>query len=180
VKGLTAAQIIDIYTGKVQNWNQVGGKDQKITVVNKAEGRSTLELFTQFFKLKNSDIKAQAVIGDNQQGIKTVSGNPGAIAYVSIGTAEFEEENGSPIKLISMDGMTPSTDAVASGKFPLSRPLNLVTKGPATGLAKQFIEFAQSTQVKDLVKEQYFVPLVSSDLPTLPVTYIAHVTPSQR
>lgn len=162
VKALTTAQIAGIYTGKIQNWNQVGGKDQKITVVNKAEGRSTLELFTQFFKLKNSDIKAQAVIGDNQQGIKTVAGNPGAIGYVSIGTAEFEADNGSPIQLIAMDGMVPSTEAVASGKFPLSRPLNLVVKKGATGptvtLAKQFIDFARSGQVTDLVKEQYFVP----------------------
>lgn len=158
VKALSSAQIVDIYTGKIQNWNQVGGKDQKITVVNKAEGRSTLELFTQYFKLKNSEIKAQAVIGDNQQGIKTVAGNPGAVGYVSIGTAEFEEENGSPIKLIVMDGMVPSTEAVATGKFLLSRPLNLVTKGQATGLAKQFIDFARSIQVADLVKEQYFVP----------------------
>ena len=48
-------------------------------MVNKAEGRSTLELFLHHFGLKNSEIKAQVVIGDNQQGIKTVAGNVNAM-----------------------------------------------------------------------------------------------------
>ena len=55
-----------------------------MTVVNKAEGRSTLELFLDYFKLKSPDVQADVVIGDNEQGIKTVAGNPNAIGYVSI------------------------------------------------------------------------------------------------
>lgn len=159
VKALSNRQIVDIYTGKIQSWKEVGGRDQKITVVNKAEGRSTLELFAQYFGLKNSDIKAQVVIGDNQQGIKTIAGNPGAIGYVSIGSAEFEIDNKVPIQMLPMNGVVPSTESVRAGQFPLSRPLNLVSKGPATGLTKQFADFARTPAVYDLVKEQYFVPV---------------------
>lgn len=159
VRALSADQVRAIYTGKVVNWKEVGGKDQRITVVNKAEGRSTLELFLAYFQLKNSEIKAQVVIGDNQQGVKTVAGNPGAIGYVSIGTGEFEVEQGTPLQLLPLDGIAPTSDAVRGGKFPLSRPLNLVTKGEPTGRVKQFIEFAKSAQVNDLVKEQFFVPV---------------------
>ena len=158
VQSLTREQIIDIYTGKIINWKEVGGKDQKITVVNKAEGRSTLELFLAFFKLNNRDIKAQVVIGDNQQGVKTVVGNPGAIGYVSIGTAEFEAENGLPLKLLPLGGVNATTANVSNGSFPLSRQINLVSKPEPKGLAKTFIEYARSTAVTDLVKEQYFVP----------------------
>ncbi|MBU0782785.1 MAG: phosphate ABC transporter substrate-binding protein [Gammaproteobacteria bacterium] len=159
VRVLSKEQIIAIYTGQIQNWKAVGGKDQPITVVNKAEGRSTLELFAQFFGLKNSQIKAQVVIGDNQQGIKTVAGNPGSIGYVSIGAAEFEIDNGVPIQMLPMNGVKPSTASVRDGSFPLSRPLNLVRKGPLTGLARQFVDYAQNPLVHDLVKEQYFVPV---------------------
>jgi phosphate transport system substrate-binding protein len=158
VQTLTREQIVDIYTGKITNWKDAGGKDEKITVVNKAEGRSTLELFLAFFKLNNRDIKAQVVIGDNQQGVKTVSGNPGAIGYVSIGTAEFEAQNGVPIKLLPLGGIAPTTENVRNGTFPLSRPINIVTKNIPQGLQKQFIDFATSPAVTDLVKEQYFVP----------------------
>jgi phosphate transport system substrate-binding protein len=159
VSVLTDAQVVGIYTGKITNWKDVGGPDAPITVVNKAEGRSTLELFCHFFKLKNSDVKAQVVIGDNEQGIKTVAGNPLAIGYVSIGTAEYDIEHGTPIKLLPINGIAASSENVANGTFPLSRPLNLITKSPPEGLVKEFIDFATSDQVNDLIREQSFVPL---------------------
>jgi phosphate transport system substrate-binding protein len=159
VARLTDEQIKAIYTGQIRNWREVGGKDLAITVVNKAEGRSTLELFTGYFGLKNSDIKSQVVIGDNQQGIKTVSGNPGAIGYVSIGTAEYEANLGTPIKLLPMSGVAATVANVQAGKFPLSRPLNLVVKGAPSALGKRFLDFSQSKAVHDIVKEQFFVPL---------------------
>ena len=159
VKTLTDRQVIDIYTGKISNWKDVGGKDARITVVNKAEGRSTLELFLHYYQLKNSDIKPQVVIGDNQQGIKTVAGNRSAIGYVSVGTAEFEAGNGTPIKLLPLNGIAASVENVRNGSFPLSRPLNLVTKTAPQGLAKRFMDFASSKAVYDLIEAQYFVPL---------------------
>ncbi|HYE37353.1 phosphate ABC transporter substrate-binding protein [Methylocaldum sp.] len=159
VKELSPKQIVDIYTGKITHWKQVGGADAPITVVNKAEGRSTLELFLHHFQLKSTDIKAQVVIGDNQQGIKTVAGNPDAIGYVSIGSAEYEAGHGTPIKLLPLDGVAASVENVRNGRFPLSRPLNLVTRNEPAEWIKEFIEFARSEQVHDLVEAQYFVPL---------------------
>ena len=159
VAALSRQQISDIYTGKTVNWKAVGGRDARITVVNKAEGRSTLELFLGYLKLKNSDIKPHVIIGDNVQGIKTVIGNPDAIGYVSIGTAEYEAANGAPIKMLPLDSVAATTVNVRNGTFPLSRPLNLVTPAEPEGLARDFIEFARSKQAHDLVKAQYFVPV---------------------
>lgn len=156
---LSDAQIKAIYTGTVTNWKEVGGFERRITVVNKAEGRSTLELFLAHFGLKNRDIRAQVVIGENQQGIKSVAGNPGAIGYVSIGTAEFEEARGTPIRLLPMAGVTANVDNVREGRYPLSRPLNLVVKGKPSASTRRFIAFAQSRDVHDLVTAQFFVPL---------------------
>jgi phosphate transport system substrate-binding protein len=161
VKTLDEKQIVGIYTGKVTSWKQVGGRDAPITVVNKAEGRSTLELFLHYFKLKSSDIKAHVVIGDNQQGIKTVAGNPNSIGYVSIGSAEYDAKAGVPIKLMSLNGVEASIETVQTGGFPLSRPLNLVTRTKPQGLVKQFLDFATSKEVNDIVKEQYFVPVAN-------------------
>ena len=159
VPSLTDEQIKAIYTGQITNWKEVGGQDTRITVVNKAEGRSTLELFLHHFALKNSEIKAQVVIGDNPQGIKMVAGNPGAIGYVSIGAAEYDAAQGTTIKLMAMEGVAATLANVRDGRFPLSRPLNLVTKGEPTGLAKRFIDFARSNAVHDLVEAQFLVPL---------------------
>lgn len=133
---LSNQQIIDIYTKKVNNWNEVGGKDAPITVVNKAEGRSTLELFAQFFKLKVTEIKADVVIGDNEQGIKTVAGNPNAIGYVSVGSAEYSANNGVAIKLLPVNGVAASIANVSNKTFPISRPLNPSPKQPPQGFKK--------------------------------------------
>lgn len=159
VQSLSDQQIVDIYTGKIDNWQAVGGTNTPITVVNKAEGRSTLELFLEYFNLNNSDIQADVIIGDNQQGIKTVAGNPDAIGYVSIGTAEYSIENGTLIKLLPVGGIAATTENVQNGTFPLSRTLNLVTKTQPQGLDQSFIQFAQSQQVQDIVKNQNFVPV---------------------
>ncbi|MGH7884890.1 MAG: phosphate ABC transporter substrate-binding protein [Thermodesulfobacteriota bacterium] len=159
VEELTDEEVVDIYTGKINNWKEVGGEDAPITVVNKAEGRATLELFLKYFKLKNSDIKAQVIIGDNEQGVKTVSGNENAIGYVSIGTAEYDSDLGVPIKLLPVGGVAASLKNLENESFPLSRPLNFVTKEEPQGLAKIFIDYARSDAVHDIVKEQYFVPV---------------------
>lgn len=156
---LTERQITAIYTGQIGNWQEVGGPDLPVTVVHKAEGRSTLELFLQHFGLKNRQVKAQVIIGDNQQGIKTVSASRGAIGYVSIGTAEYEEHQGTPIKRLAIAGQPATVRAVAEGSYPLTRPLNLVVKGRPGDLAQDFIRFAQSAEVADLIAAQFFVRL---------------------
>lgn len=158
VNQLSDQQVIDIYTKRITNWKALGGQDAPITVVNKAEGRSTLELFANYFKLEPKNIKADVVIGDNEQGIKTVAGNPNAIGYVSIGAAEYGTTHGTPIKLLPVKGIEASIANVAAGKFPIARPLNLVTKTAPTGLQQAFIDFARSPKVQDIVKQQYFVP----------------------
>ena len=156
---LSDAQVRALYTGATTQWREVGGPALKVSVVNKAEGRSTLELFLAHFKLKNSDIRAQAVIGDNQQGIKTVSANPGAVGYVSIGAAASEVALGTPIRLLPMSGVAATVDEVRRGRFPLSRPLNLVTRGELAPLARRFTDYARSPAVHDLVEAQAFVTL---------------------
>lgn len=158
VTQLTNTQIQDIFRGKVTNWQQVGGKQQRITVVNKADGRSTLEVFSEYFKLPAREIRAHAVIGDNQQGIKQVAGNPGAIGYVSIGAAQYEVLQGTPLKVLPLNKIPATIENVANGQFPMSRPLNLVTYGKPTPLATRFIEFATSPAVDDLISGQYLVP----------------------
>lgn len=159
VKALTNQQIVDIYTKKINNWKQVGGKNAPITVVSKAEGRSTLELFAEYFKLKTTNIRADVIIGDNEQEIKIIAGNPNAIGYVSIGSAEYATKQNTSIKLLPIAGVQASTTTLINGSFPISRPLNLVTKTTPKGLQKDFIDFTRSKNVQDIIEKQYFVPV---------------------
>lgn len=155
---LSSEQIRAIYRGEISNWKEVGGNDQDIVVVNKAQGRSTLELFLEHFELKAEEIKADTIIGDNQQGIKLISQNPSAIGYVSIGAAEFEAKNTGLLRHLPLDGVASTTENVKNGTYPLRRPLNLVTKGALSPAVSDFIKFATSNKVNDLIEELYFVP----------------------
>ncbi len=162
VQALTKDQIVEIYKGKTTNWLDVGGTDARITVVNKAEGRSTLELFLVYTNLKTTDVKAQIIIGDNEQGIKTVAGNKDAIGYVSVGSAKYSAASGVKIKLLAAGKVPASTTNIKNGSYELSRPLNFVTKPSPTGLALAFIEFAKSEKVHDVIKSQYLIPKTAS------------------
>lgn len=157
---LTNEEIIDIYTGKIKNWSEVGGNDAPITVVSKAEGRGTLDLFTKYFQIRSSDIRPHVIIGDNEQGVKTVSGNKNSIGFVSVGTAEYDAGIGIPIKPLPLNGVMATTESIRSGNFPLSRKLNLVTNAKPDELAEEFIEFANSNEVADIIEEQYFVTTI--------------------
>ena len=159
VTALNDQQIQDIYTKKITNWQAVGGPDQAITVVNKAQGRSTLELFEAYFEFEPKAIKADVIIGDNQQGLKTVAANPNAIGYVSIGAAEVDIQQGAPLKILPIAGVDATLKNVQNGSFPLSRTLNIVSKGDPDELAQAFISFAQSPQVHDVIEQQYLVPI---------------------
>lgn len=159
VSELSRQQVIDIYTGAITNWRTLGGADLPIVVVNKEEGRATLELFAQYFDLRGRFVRDAVVIGPNGQALATVAGNPQAIAYVSIGAAEVAVEEGTPIKLLGLDGVLASSANVKNGTYGLLRPLNFVTLGPAQGLARVFLDFVLTAVGQSIVSTHDFVPV---------------------
>jgi phosphate transport system substrate-binding protein len=158
VRSLTNRQVLDIYTGKINNWSRVGGKDAPIAPINAKEGFSSVDLFTHYFDIRYADIKAQMVVSDNLERVKALVGNPNAITYLSVGTAQHAVDTGDPIKLLPIDGVAATTKNIRTGNFPISRPLLLLTKDVPTGLAKEFINFSLSSQITDIVLQHDFVP----------------------
>ncbi|MDH1933227.1 phosphate ABC transporter substrate-binding protein [Pseudomonas sp. GD03696] len=157
LNSITSAQVAGLYTGRLSNWHELGGNPGVVVKVHKAEGRSTLELFLKHFNLDNAKVHPDLVIGDNQQGIKSVAGNPLAIGYVSIGSAEYEARQGIPIKLLALDGQAASTATLLAGSYPLSRELNLVVRGEPDAITQALLTFAQSNEVADLVQQHAFI-----------------------
>lgn len=158
VRSLSDAQVVSIYTGKLTNWKQVGGRDAPILTVVAEEKRSSTELFDHYFHLTRDAIKAQRTVGDNALRIKLLAQNPDAILYMSVGEAERNAQSGAPIRPLPVAGVAATSRNIRSGNFPISRPLTLVTRGEPTGLAKVFIDYCASSQVTDLVIAHDFVP----------------------
>jgi phosphate transport system substrate-binding protein len=156
VAGLSREQLAAIFTGEAGDWAEVGGSGGRIVVVNKADGRATLEVFLGYLGLDSADVKADVVVGENLHAIQTVAGNRGAIGYVSVGVAAGPD--GAGVRLVGVDGVEATVVAVARGEFPVVRPLQLVTKGGVEGLAAEFLAYVRSGEVSDLVEQYGYVP----------------------
>lgn len=165
VSNLTKAQLLDIYTGKISNWNALGGSSRPVVRVSKEVGRSTLELFEHYTGLLSADrlrtdkpliSKDAHIIGSNMEALTLVGGMRGAIGYVSVGTAHAMEKAGMPIKIVKLDGIEPTLDTIKTKRYPVIRPLNLVFL-KETPVVTEFLSVALSAPGQDVVKSLGFL-----------------------
>lgn len=165
--GLTKSQLIDLYTGKIDNWSALGGPDLAVQRISKEVGRSTLELFEHYTGLLSPDRKKSDkplihartyVVGANVEALTLASGMPGAIAYVSVGTARAMAESGMPVKIIPLDGQEPTEAAIKTGRYPIVRPLNLVY-AEETPPVRAFLDLAQGPKGQEIVQSLGFLPV---------------------
>lgn len=157
--GLTREQARALWTGAVHSWSELGGDDSAPTVVNKAAGRATRSVFAAYLGLEEHELVGDLVIGDNEQGIKTVAGDPQAVGYVSIGAAQRAVDEGVSVRLLAADGVRPSLSNLAQERFPVRRALHLVSVGERSPLAVEFVAYARSSAVHDLVEGLGLVPV---------------------
>ncbi|MCM8823499.1 MAG: phosphate ABC transporter substrate-binding protein [Candidatus Omnitrophica bacterium] len=153
IKGLTKKQIKDIYTGKISNWSQLGGDNQKIVVVSRDSASGTFEAFGEL-ALDKEKVRPDAIMqASNQAVVSVVAKTSGAIGYVGLGYIEPS------VKALEINGVMPSKETVLTEKYPIARPLFMYTNGAPQGLVKEFIDFIKSVQGQRLVDEDGFVPL---------------------
>lgn len=158
VSGLTDKQVVSIFTGQTKNWKELGGPDQSIVVVNKAEGRSTLELFLQFFGLKNVDIPAKMIVGENEQAIKFVGGSKWSVGYVSVGAAEYASTVSRTIRTLRLNDIDATLINVKNKTYALRRGLNFVNLKPGSAKVQRFLDFLKDPIAKNLIEDHFFVP----------------------
>lgn len=158
VNVLDKQTIRDIYRGEIDHWAELGGPDRPITVINKAAGRATLAVFLDYFQLKPAAVTADIIAGENQQVIRGVAGDPAAIGYVSAGSAAFEADNGTAIRLLPMSGIPATAGHIRTGDYPLTRDLHVVTQGEPNADMRAFMDFWRTPQAARIIREHYFVP----------------------
>jgi phosphate transport system substrate-binding protein len=153
ISGITKKQALDIYTGKVSDWSELGQEAGKIVVLSRDSASGTFEAFGAL-ALGGEKVRADALMQASNQAIASmVAKTPGAIGYVGLGYVTDS------IKAIQVEGVSPSSQTVLSGKYPYSRPLFMYTNGEAKGTAKDLINFILSKEGQKLVVEEGFVSL---------------------
>ncbi|MGZ8937312.1 MAG: phosphate ABC transporter substrate-binding protein [Halobacteriota archaeon] len=146
VNNLTLNQTRDIFTGNITNWNQVGGSDAKINVVNREEGSGTRDGI-QKVVLKGGNFSSGGITQSSTGAVRSyVAGDPNAIGYIS-----FAEVDNS-VKALNINAVAPKYDTIADGTYPIQRYFLLVTNGDPTGNAKAFIDFTLSPAGQAILK----------------------------
>lgn len=153
VNNLTKQQLIGIFTGKIKNWKEVGGKDLKIVVINRAEGSGTRAVFEKQALDGATAVKAQEQ--DSSGTVqKIVNETPGAISYLA-----FSYMN-NKVKALKVDGVEPTEENVKTNKWKIWAYEHMYTKGKAKGLTKKFIDYMLSDEVqKNLVPKLGYMPI---------------------
>ena len=154
VDNLTQQQYTDIMTGKITNWKEVGGKDQKITLIHRSKSSGSRATIAEVV-LKNAAFTDNAVIQDSNGAVRAaIASTPGAIGYVD---AAYVDDS---IKALAYNGVKYSIDGVVNGQYPVFTFGRMFTKGEPTGAIKAFIDFVTSKEFQESYAEKNgFVPV---------------------
>ncbi len=153
ISKLSKKQVRDIYTGKIGDWAQLGGKPGKIVVVSRDTSSGTFEAFGELIMNKEKVIPGALMQASNQGVAQIIAQTPGAIGYVGLGFMSKE------LKPVEIDGVMPSSETVLSGKYPVTRPLFMYTNGKPQGVLKEYLDFVKSPKGQELVETQGYVGL---------------------
>ncbi len=156
VTNLSKDDLIKIFTGKVTNWKDVGGKDMEIKLVNRPDGSGTRATFNEFGL--DGATPAEGITEDSSNTVKKIiKDTPGAVGYLAF--SYFDDSSDSKVKKMSIDDVEATDENVKSGEFPIWAYEHAYTKGEAEGLEKAFLDYMMSDAVQtNLVPQQGYIP----------------------
>jgi phosphate transport system substrate-binding protein len=147
-QNLSTRQVIDIFSGRVVNWQEVDGLEGEIYLVNREEQDSSRTILEQ--KLPGfKDIKYSPgrVYYSTQEAGVAISSHRQTIGYLPLVTAR--ENN---LNILEVNGIFPTSANVQAGTYKLVAPFGIVWKGELTGLLATFIDFLASPAARELME----------------------------
>lgn len=155
VTNLTREQLVEIYTGKLTNWSELGGINQPIVVIGREAGSGTRGAFEEILQVEDQCNYSNEI---NSTGgvMAKVASTPGAIGYVSLDVIN------NTVLTLQIEGSDPSAENIKSGSYLLSRPFVMATKGEITDqndLVKAFFHYMYSEEGKAMIEEVGLIPV---------------------
>lgn len=155
ISSLNLNQLKDIYTGKITNWQDVGGEDSQIVVISRDETSGTRDIFQKKVGYTSEELYKDAVVCSDPQDIRvTVSKNNNAIGFISFGYID------DTIKTVKIDDVVATVDNVKNGKYKLSRSFLLVYKEENLDeVGDKLIIFILSKEGQNIVSESGLISI---------------------
>lgn len=148
VGNLTEAQLRDIFSGSITNWQAVGGANQEIVVVAPGKGTAAFRNFSQL-ALKRFDIKYDIMTYRSTMVVEVVRHIPGSISFITKGSKVRD----APVKILNVNG-----EAYNAPSYPYTQSFSLVTKGEPSGATKAFIDYLTSNEIKAIMIKSGVLP----------------------
>ncbi|WP_211747179.1 phosphate ABC transporter substrate-binding protein PstS family protein [Paenibacillus sp. Marseille-Q4541] len=144
VTDLTKQQLVDIFTGKVTNWKEVGGADQAIVIVNRPASSGTRATFEKY-ALGESAPDLQGSIQEDSSGTvkKIVTETPGAIGYLALSYLDDS------ITAIKYEGVEATVENIETGKYPVWAYEHMYTNGEPNEVVKAFLDYMLSDDIQN-------------------------------
>lgn len=171
VDKLTMDQLAGIFTGRIANWKELGGADEKIVILSREVNSGTHVYFKEHVLRKmdpngKEEFCPGALMLSSSQAIADeVAGNSSAIGYYGMGYISPKQKPVAVAKDDTSQYVSPSIENVLNGSYPISRPLFVYTNGVPQGLVKKFADFVLSKEGQDIVLATDFVPINPSTSP---------------
>ena len=165
VKQLTLQQLADLFTGRVKNWQAVGGMKASVVLLSREVNSGTHVYFKEHVLRSGPNGQAQefapdALLLPSSQAIADeVGSNPAAIGYYGMGYLNPKNAVVAVARTAQQPYVVPSEDVVRSGAYPISRPLMLYSRGAPDGVSKAFVEYVMSPEGQGVVRRIEFVPV---------------------
>ncbi|MCO5495925.1 phosphate ABC transporter substrate-binding protein PstS family protein [Enterococcus innesii] len=153
VTDLSQQDLIDIFTGKVKNWSELGGADQEISVINRASGSGTRATFEKWGLDGAETIQTQEQ--DSSGTVrKIVAETPGAISYLALSYVDDS------IQALSLDGVEATPENIADNKWPIWSYEHMYTNGEPDANVKAFLDYIMTDDVQQgIVIELGYLPI---------------------
>ena len=159
VRALSREQMRAIYERPGVNWTEFGGPNRRVVFFNKEPGRGTWSVFAEW--LYGDPGEAPPVshpeVGANEEVRTKVSRTRGALSQLSASWVDGRTVFALGIVNDSGETVRPEGEALATGGYPLSRPLLLVTEGEPKGAARELIEFLLEPEGQVLVRRHGYL-----------------------
>jgi phosphate transport system substrate-binding protein len=149
---LTRRQVEQIFAGDITDWSAVGGAPGRISIYTRNTSSGTYSDFKALAMNNRDYASSSQKMAGNEQIAAEVAKNPAGIGYV--GLAYLTDPG---IKVVAIDGATPTKESVIAHKYPYARPTFYYTNGDPTGEAAKFIEFTHSDEGRSIVEKVGFV-----------------------
>jgi phosphate transport system substrate-binding protein len=154
INSLTKRQVEQIFTGDVTDWSAVGGKPGTFSIYTRNTSSGTYSDWKDLAMKKRDYAPASQKMAGNEQIAAEVGKNPNGIGYV--GVAYIKTPG---VKVVTIDGASPTKDQVLSKKYPYARPNFYYTNGEPSGEAAKFINFTLSSEGQKIVEKVGFIPV---------------------